>query len=66
MHEIIDLDTIAGVWPQRAADISVNRLLALMDRHQVAQSCVVSAAASSMTIPMATRRRYAGARPSRG
>jgi predicted TIM-barrel fold metal-dependent hydrolase len=43
MTDIIDLDTIAGRWPWRTADISLQRLLSLMDRHGVAESCLVSA-----------------------
>lgn len=42
-HGIIDTDTIAGFWPQRPADISTGRLLQMMDQHDVAQACVVSA-----------------------
>jgi predicted TIM-barrel fold metal-dependent hydrolase len=43
MNEIIDVDTIAGFWPQRHADISTQRLLQMMDQHSVARACVVSA-----------------------
>ncbi len=43
LHGIMDLDAIAGVWPLRRADISTGRLLAMMDQHGVARSCVVSA-----------------------
>lgn len=43
MEAILDLDTIAGSWPLRPADISVPRLLAALDRHGVAGSCVLSA-----------------------
>jgi predicted TIM-barrel fold metal-dependent hydrolase len=43
MKGILDLDTIAGSWPWRTADISLQRLLGLMDRHGVAESCLVSA-----------------------
>ncbi|HOR01619.1 MAG TPA: amidohydrolase family protein [Anaerolineae bacterium] len=41
--EIIDLDAVAGSWPQRRADISVGRLLSMMDRHGVGRACTVSA-----------------------
>jgi len=43
MDPIIDLDTLAGSWPLRRADISVQRLLQMMESHQVGESCVVSA-----------------------
>ncbi len=40
---IIDLDTVAGFWPIRPADISPAALLAAMDRHAVGRACVASA-----------------------
>lgn len=43
MDNILDLDTIAGSWPVRPADISLPQLLATLDRHGVAGSCVLSA-----------------------
>lgn len=43
MNDIIDLDTMAGRWPQRPVDISTQRLLEMMDQHAVARACVVSA-----------------------
>ena len=43
MDKIIDLDTMAGVWPQRPADISTRRLLQMMDQHNIGRACVVSA-----------------------
>ncbi len=43
MEDILDLDTLAGSWPIRRADISIRRLLEMMELHGVAESCVVSA-----------------------
>lgn len=43
MDEILDLDTIAGFWPHRPADISLSRLLEMMDQHGVSRACIVSA-----------------------
>ena len=40
---IIDLDTIAGFWPIRPADIAPATLLRMMERHGVDRACVVSA-----------------------
>ncbi len=43
MENIMDLDMLAGSWPIRPADISVPRLLGMMEHHEVAEGCVASA-----------------------
>jgi len=43
MNEIFDLDTMAGLYPRKKADISLNRLNKLLESHSVRRSCLVSA-----------------------
>jgi predicted TIM-barrel fold metal-dependent hydrolase len=40
---VIDVDTLAGHWPLREADISLPTLLATLDRHAIDACCVTSA-----------------------
>ena len=40
---IIDVNTVFGFWPWREVDISLERLLALIDRHDITRACCMSA-----------------------
>ena len=41
--EIIDISTFVGSWPNKAIDMSVERLLTLMRKHAISRALVVSA-----------------------
>ncbi len=43
MNEIFDLDTIAGFYPRKKADISLKKLNKVLKSHIVRRSCLVSA-----------------------
>lgn len=40
---IIDVNTVFGLWPRRPVDISIDSLFGLMKRHGVSRACSVSA-----------------------
>jgi predicted TIM-barrel fold metal-dependent hydrolase len=41
--KIIDVNTVFGFWPWREVDISLERLLELMDQHNISRACCMSA-----------------------
>jgi len=43
VNEIFDLDTMAGYYPRKKADISLKKLIKVLKNHNVRRSCLVSA-----------------------
>lgn len=41
--EIVDVNTLFGTWPRANRDVSLNTLLDLMSRHNVVETCSLSA-----------------------